>query len=218
MSDLEKPAKDSCFPFNTKRPSVGEVRWVNTESLELCGESLSRFCWACVPIFLSHLPIQESIKIRKKVQLGCHTHPSWESEENPSAWWWVKNSNSRAGSENYWGERDLFCSYYLNLFPSPCWHSWAPAMCLSTSCLCATCLALYLSTVALHSLVSPDVSQDANYFRPHTLPYLETGNSSNFFLTAGWLQMVGRLWPVSRWLLKSLAYRVSKCNSFRVRN
>lgn len=142
---------------------------------------------------------------QKTLQLGCHTHPSWEGEENPSAWWWVKSSNSRAGSEKSWGERNLFCSCYLHLFPSPCWHSWSPAICLSASCLRAICLALYSSTVALHTLVSPDVNQDARYFRPHMLSYLETGDNSDFFLTAVWLQMVGRLWPTSFWLLKSHA-------------
>lgn len=118
-----KTCQGLLFLSNPKRPSLGEVRWVNTESLELCGEGLSRFCWAYVPIFLSHLPIQMGIKIRRNVPLGCHTHPSWEGEENPSAWWWVKSSISRAGSEKSWGEKDLFCSYYLNIFPSPYWHS-----------------------------------------------------------------------------------------------
>lgn len=103
--------------------------------------------------------------------------------------------------------------YFLHLTDT---HA-APAMCPSTSCLCPICLALYSSTVALHSLVSPDVSQDANCFRPHTLPYLGTGKNNSFFLTAGWLQMAGRLWPTSCWLLKSRAYRVSRCNSVLVR-
>lgn len=209
-----KACQGLLFPSNPKRPSLGEVTWVNTESLDPCGESLSRFCWAYVTIFLSHLPIQEGVKIRRNVQLDCHAHPSWEGEENLSAWWWVKSFNSSISSEKSWGERGLFCSCYLNLFPSCCWHSWAPAMCLSTWHLCALCLALFSSTVALHSLVSPDVSQDANYFRPHTFPYLETGNNSGFFLREGWLQMVGRLWPTSCWRLKSHAYRVSRCNSF----
>lgn len=51
--------------FNPKRAGLGEwinnhlIRWrrgLNTESLELRGESLNRFCWAHMPTFLLQLP------------------------------------------------------------------------------------------------------------------------------------------------------------------
>lgn len=113
-------------------------------------EQLERFCLAYVPVFLSHLPIQEGIKIRRKVQLGCHTHPSWEG----------LTPGRRQGEKLGGKGLVLFLLFKFISF------TLLTPMSLSTSCLCAICLALYSSTVALHTLVSPDVSQDANNFRP----------------------------------------------------